>query len=108
MQEIEFVNDLRCNYLTIPYAGEEKDFALRMLTENIAEGFLKMELRRMDGQTYLYYNISGMQSMEIIYMEKPKRLFFALNAAKSRKSVSSVQQPGSCLNWLTGSKKAAA
>ena len=70
MQEIEFVNDLRCNYLTIPYAGEEKDFALRMLTENIAEGFLKMELRRMDGQTYLYYNISGMQSMEIIYMEK--------------------------------------
>ena len=29
MQEIEFVNDLRCNYLTIPYAGEEKDFADR-------------------------------------------------------------------------------
>lgn len=70
MQGIEFVNDLRCNYLTIPYEGEENDFALRMLTENMAEGFLKIELRRMDGQTYLYYNISGMLSMEILYMEK--------------------------------------
>lgn len=70
MQGIEFVNDLRCNYLTMSYEGEENNFALRMLTENAAEGFLKMELRRMDGQTYLYYNISGMQSMEIIYMEK--------------------------------------
>lgn len=70
MQGIEFVNDLRCNYLTVPYEGEENDFALRMLAENAAEGFLKMELRRMDGRTYLYYNISGMQSMEIIYMEK--------------------------------------
>ena len=70
MRGIEFVNDLRCNYLTIPYDGEENDFALRMLTENMTEGFLKIELRRMDGQTYLYYNISGMQSMEIIYMEK--------------------------------------
>lgn len=70
MRGIEFVNDLQCNYLTIPYEGEENDFALRMLTENAAEGFLKMELRRMDGQTYLYYKISGMQSMETIYMEK--------------------------------------
>lgn len=70
MQGIEFINDLRCNYLTLPYEGEENDFALRMLTENVAEGFLKMELRRMDGRAYLYYNISGMQSMEIIYMEK--------------------------------------
>ena len=70
MQGVEFINDLRCNYLTLPYEGEENDFALRMLTENVAEGFLKMELRRMDGRAYLYYNISGMQSMEIIYMEK--------------------------------------
>lgn len=70
MQGVEFVNDLRCNYLTIPYEGEENDFALRMLTENETEGFLRMELRRMDGQAYLYYNISGMQSMEVIYMEK--------------------------------------
>lgn len=70
MRGIEFVNDLQCNYLTAPYEGEENDFALRMLTENEAEGFLKMELRRMDGQAYLYYKISGMQSMETIYMEK--------------------------------------
>lgn len=70
MQRIEFVNDLRCNYLTIPYEGGEGDFALRMLMGNITDGFLPMELRRLDGQAYLYYNISGMQNMEIIYAEK--------------------------------------
>lgn len=70
MREAEFVNDLRCNYLTIPYEGEENNFALRMLLENMTDSFLPVELRRLDGQTFLYYNISGMQSMEVIYAEK--------------------------------------
>ena len=70
MQGADFVNDLCNNYLAVFYRGEENDFALRMLMENAAKGFLPIELRRLDGQTYLYYNISGMQSMEIIYAEK--------------------------------------
>lgn len=71
MERIEFVNDLCCNYLTIPYEGGENDFALRMLTENVANTFLPPELRRLDGEIFLYYNISGMQNMEILYGEKP-------------------------------------
>lgn len=70
MQGVEYVNDLCCNYLVIPYGGKEEDFALRMLKENMTEGFLPIELRRMDGETLLYYNISGMQNMEVIYGEK--------------------------------------
>ncbi len=69
MQGAEYINDLCCNYLTIPFEGEE-DFTLRMLRENITEGFLPVELRRLDGLNFLYYNISGMQSMEVIYAEK--------------------------------------
>lgn len=77
MRGIKFVNDLSCNYLTIPYEGETKEFELRMMMENAAEFFLQMELRRLDGQISLYYNISGMQSMEILYGEKliDKKLF---------------------------------
>ena len=71
MQGAEFVNDLCCNYLVLPYGEREKDFALRMLRENIAEGFLPIELRRMDGKALLYYNISGRQNMEIMYAERP-------------------------------------
>lgn len=71
MQGAEFVNDLCSNYLVIPYEGGEADFALRMLKENRTEGFLPMELRRMDGRAFLYYNISGMQNMEILYAERP-------------------------------------
>lgn len=71
MERIEFVNDLCCNYLTLPYEGEEQDFALRMMTENVTNVFLEVELRRMDEEIFLYYRISGMQSMEILYAEKP-------------------------------------
>lgn len=71
MREMKFVNDLCSNYLAVSYSGGEKEFALRMMTENVANTFLPVELRRMDGQTFLYYNISGMQSMEILYGEKP-------------------------------------
>lgn len=70
MREIEFVNDLCCNYLIIRYEGEEEDFALRMMEENTVAPFLPMELRRLNGETFLYYNISGMQNMEALYGEK--------------------------------------
>lgn len=70
MQGVEFINDLRHNYLTLPYEKAENVFALRMLTENIAEGFLRIELRRLNEQAFLYYDISGMQSMEVLFSER--------------------------------------
>lgn len=70
MQGAEFINDLCSNYLTVPYEGGDGDFALRMLTENITERFLPVEVRRLDGQALLFYNISGMQNMEAMYAEK--------------------------------------
>lgn len=70
MEGIKFVNDLCCNYLTIPYEGSEQDFALRMMTENVTDMFVPVELRRMDGQILLYYNISGMQNMDAVYTER--------------------------------------
>lgn len=70
MKGIEFVNDLCCNYLTVPYEGDEQAFALRMMSENMTDVFLPVELRRIDGKALLYYNISGMQNMEALYTEK--------------------------------------
>lgn len=70
MRGMEFVNDLCCNYLTIPYEGDEQDFALRMMAENVTNVFLPVELRRIDGRALLYYDISGMQNMEVLYTEK--------------------------------------
>lgn len=70
MEGTEFVNDLCCNYLTVPYEGDGQEFALRMMTENATDEFLPVELRRIDGQSLLYYNISGMQNMEALYTER--------------------------------------
>ncbi len=68
---MKFVNDLCSNYLTVPYEGEEQEFSLRMMAENITENFLALTLRRLDEETFLYYNISGLQSMELFYAERP-------------------------------------
>ena len=70
MERAEFVNDLCCNYLAVLYGGEEHDFALRMIMENVTDVFLPVELRRLDEENYLYYNISGLQNMEVLYAEK--------------------------------------
>lgn len=70
MLKTDFVNDLRKNYMVAGYEMPEEGFALRMLTENISESFLPLEMRRLDGQKLLYYDISGMQNMEIMYGEK--------------------------------------
>lgn len=116
MRGAEFVNDLCRNYLTIPYEGGEEDFALRMLTENMTEGFLSLELRRMDGKVFLYYDISGMQNMEILYAEKTEgqkefqNFMWQLHDAIERSRELFLPGDGICLEpssiyWNLGTRK---
>ncbi len=70
MLKADFVNDLRHNYMVAAYEGPEGGFALRMLTENMNDKILPVELRRLDGQAFLYYDISGLQNMEAMYTDR--------------------------------------
>lgn len=120
MKGMEYVNDLCCNYLTIPYEGNEQDFALRMMAENVTNVFLPMELRRIDGRALLYYNISGMQNMEVLYAEKQidrqafQTLMWQLHEAMEQSRELFLPGDGICLepanlfwDWGTGRWKLA-
>ena len=76
---IEYVNDYKHNYLT-EICEDEDDFSLRMLMENDIPGLLRPEIRHMDGETKLYYCISGKQNLSNLFVNKNigKKDFFSL------------------------------
>ncbi len=65
----EYKSDLKKNYLVIE-PGEEvnsEDYDVRMMEQNQIQGFLPMQVRRLDGSCYLYYEITSMQQVELVY-----------------------------------------
>lgn len=68
--EIQFTSDFKHNYLTISATGSSDLFTVRMLSENMIPGFLGMEQRNLDGEIIYYYDISGRQSMKLLFGDK--------------------------------------
>ncbi len=68
--EIQFTSDFKHNYLTISATGSPDSFTVRMLSENMIPGFLCMEQRNLDGEIIYYYDISGRQSMKLLFGDK--------------------------------------
>ncbi len=62
------------SYLVIqlePEQSEEEAFALRMLCENRIRGLLPMQIRSFNGESNLYYEITGLQSLEAFCRIRP-------------------------------------
>lgn len=78
--EIRYKRDLNSNYmiLTEKDPGEES-YEIRMITENRIYGFLPCVDRRHENYTEYYYEITGRQSMELLY-ERRKLNFRQLKA----------------------------
>ena len=51
--------------------SEEEAFAIRMLSENKIRGLLPLEIRSFNGERNLYYEITGLQSLEAFCRIKP-------------------------------------
>lgn len=66
--EIRYKRDLNSNYMILKdeYTGRE-GYEVRMITENRIHGFLPCVIQRHEGQTEYYYEITGRQSMELLY-----------------------------------------
>ena len=66
--KIEYKKDLMHNYLVI---SEDKiltdNYSKRMLEHQSINGFLKLQIRIMDDNTYFYYDISSKQTLEILF-----------------------------------------
>lgn len=79
---IQYKRDIRHSYMIIEPEDEPdaEAYSIKMLEKQTIEGILPLEARRMDNKTFLYYDITARQSMEIIYdkavlsYEKVKKL----------------------------------
>ena len=63
--EVEYKRELRHNYMVLSHIEEEpcEAYSIKMLSTQSIEGILPLDLRVINNQTYLYYEITGNQLM---------------------------------------------
>lgn len=70
--EITFKRNMSCNFAVLPLEKSLKDnYQTHILLENQVPGLLPCKMQRINGKEYLYYEITGSQSLENLY-EKGK------------------------------------
>ena len=68
MMDVRYKRDLNSNYMILSDAGEQKEtYESRMITENRIYGFLPCVEQKHEKQTEYFYEITGRQSMELLY-----------------------------------------
>ncbi|MBE5851530.1 MAG: FHA domain-containing protein [Lachnospiraceae bacterium] len=79
MLEMDFVNDIKDNYLAIKCKRED-DFLENMIIKNDIPYFLQVEKRCLNGEDFLYYKITGKQTIQTLWSERQiaKEFFEAL------------------------------
>lgn len=65
--EVSYYRDSIKNYMVIPSPNEVEGYKYRMLEMNQIEGILPCEVRFIDGVQYLYYEITGRQSLRSLF-----------------------------------------
>lgn len=66
--EIRYKRDLNSNYMILTEEGSKKEgYEVRMITENRIYGFLPCIRQQHEDRTEYYYEITGRQSMELLY-----------------------------------------
>lgn len=73
MLQTEFVRNLNCNYerILLDVNPEEKRYQYCILSRGGIKGLLASSLRYINGQAYLYYDISSKQNIVQLYSAKP-------------------------------------
>lgn len=72
MLQTEFIKNLNCNYnrVLLEQKPEERRYQYCMLARGGIKGLLDCSLRYLNGQAYLYYDITSKQSVEQFFMKK--------------------------------------
>lgn len=74
--KVRFANDYRHNYLVVAVAeiSDSNKYAVKMITENQIEGLLHCQERNMNGETFLYYEITSKQNMKALFEIQPVKM----------------------------------
>ena len=72
MLNVEYVRSLNCNYerILLDKLPEEKRYQYSILWRCQLKGLLPCNLRYIDGQAYLYYDISSRQNVALLYANR--------------------------------------
>lgn len=72
MLPVEYVRSLNCNYerMLLEQKPEEKKYQYCILSRGGIKGLLLCDLRYINGNAYLYYDISSKQNVEQLYNER--------------------------------------
>lgn len=72
MLSMEYVRSLNCNYerILLDKKPEEKKYQYCILSRGGIKGLLLCDLRYINGNAYLYYDISSKQNVEQLYSER--------------------------------------
>jgi hypothetical protein len=65
--EIKYHRELNHNYLITQYTGDNDGYKYRMLETNKLKGFLNVSKRNINLESYLFYDITSMQSLSNIH-----------------------------------------
>lgn len=70
--EVTYKRSMSCNYILLQEKGTEyrESYQTHILTENRVPGLLPCKLQKIDGQQVFYYEITGCQSVENIFLSK--------------------------------------
>lgn len=68
--QIDYLNDLNHNYIIVKLEGDKEEFSVKMLTENLLPGLVPCEVRFLNDEVWLYYDISQIQSLQNLYIKR--------------------------------------
>lgn len=63
----EYIRDMHYHYMVLMGKEESENYATKMLTNNLIPGILRTELRYMDNQELLYYDITHKKNIKALY-----------------------------------------
>ncbi len=91
---IEFVRGEQKNFIRLAIDDETlRSYEFQMFTHNQIKGFLPFQKRTQNGKTYLYYDVSGTQSLDILgQTQKLQRDFLMLFAKEVLKLYKNVKE----------------
>lgn len=68
--QTEYLNDLNQKYFLLNYKNDKTEFSLKMICENRIKGLVPCDLRSINEEYWIYYDISEVQSMKNLFVKK--------------------------------------
>ena len=89
----KYIRDFRHNYLVVQEESENPNgYVVKMITENAIEGLIPCQERKMNGDAFLYYDITSRQSLQSILEAQPLQMCHLRKLFSGLKAVSEVME----------------